>query len=73
MNLTIGTKIRYSSAAGTRTAVIKNINIGPTAKVGFSNTWLTLEIPVQSGVKFQHIVQLPADNASLIGFKVQAI
>lgn len=70
MELSIGTKIRYTSAAGTRDAVIKSIKIGPTAKPGFMNTWITLEIPVQKGVKFSTTIQIPGDNGSLKCFKV---
>ena len=73
MELAIGTQIRYTSAAGTRTAVIRNIKVGPTAKPGFMNTWLTLEIPVQTGVKFQTTVQITGDNGSLKAFKVEVI
>ena len=71
MELAIGTKIRYTSAAGTRNAVVSNIKVGPTAKVGFMNTWLTLDIPVQKGVKFNTKVQIPADNASVKAFRVE--
>ncbi len=73
MELAIGTKIRYTSAAGTREAVIDNIKVGPTAKPGFMNTWLTLLIPVQRGVKFETKVQIPADNGSLSAFRVETI
>jgi hypothetical protein len=73
MELAIGTQIRYTSAAGTRDAVIENIRVGPTAKPGFMNTWLTLLIPVQRGVKFESRVQIPADNGSLAGFRVAVI
>jgi hypothetical protein len=71
MELAIGTKIRYTSAAGTCEAIIDNIKVGPTAKPGFMNTWLTLEIPVQRGVKFNTKVQIPADNGSLSAFRVE--
>lgn len=73
MELAIGTKIRYTSAAGTREAVIDNIKVGPTAKPGFMNTWLTLLIPVQRGVKFETKVQIPGDNGSLSAFRVETI
>ena len=73
MELAIGTQIRYTSAAGTRNAVIENIKVGPTAKPGFMNTWLTLRIPVQRGVKFENRVQIPADNGSLSAFKVAIV
>lgn len=73
MELTVGTKIQYTSAAGTRNAVVKSIKIGPTAKPGFLNTWMTLEIPVQAGVKFASTVQIPADNGSIAMFKVKVL
>ena len=73
MELAIGTKIRYTSAAGTRDAVISGIKIGPTAKPGFLNTWLTLDIPVQRGVKFNTKVNIPADNGSIKGFRIEII
>ena len=73
MELTIGTKIKYTSAAGTRQATISKIKVGPTAKPGFMNTWLTLDIPAQNGAKFSTTAQIPADNGSLIAFKVQVI
>ena len=73
MELAIGTKIRYTSAAGTREAVVDNIKVGPTAKPGFMNTWLTLLIPVQRGVKFETKVQIPGDNGSLSAFRVETI
>ncbi len=71
MELAIGTKIRYTSAAGVRVATISNIKVGPTAKPGFLNTWLTLDIPVQRGVKFNTKVNIPADNGSLSAFRVE--
>ena len=71
MELAIGTKIRYTSAAGTREAYIDSIKVGPTAKPGFLNTWLTLRIPVQPYVKFETKVQIPGDDGSLKGFRVE--
>lgn len=73
MNLAIGTDIRYTSAAGTRIAKVKNITVGPTARPGFVNTWLTLEIPVQPGVKFSNSIQIPGDNDSLKMFRVELV
>jgi len=73
MELAVGTKIRYTSAAGTREAVIDAIKVGPTAKPGFMNTWLTLRIPVQRGVKFETKVQITGDNDSLKMFRVQPV
>lgn len=73
MELAVGTKIVYTSAAGTRQAVIDAIKVGPTAKPGFLNTWLTLFVPAQNGAKFDTHVQICADNASLKMFKVAVI
>ena len=73
MELAIGTRIRYTSAAGTRDATVKNIKIGKTGRIGFLNTWITLDIPVQPGVKFATSLQIPGDNGSLKGFRVEVI
>lgn len=73
MNLSIGTKIVYTSAAGTLQATISDIKVGPTAQPNFLNTWITLDIPVQAGVKFASKVQIPADDGSLKGFKVMVV
>ena len=73
MELAIGTKIRYTSAAGTLNAVIRNIKVGPTAKPGFMNTWLTLDIPVQLDRKFATTAQITGDNSSLKMFQIELI
>lgn len=73
MELAIGTQVRYTSAAGTRTAVVRSIKVGPTAKPGFMNTWLTLDIPVQRGVKFATTAQITGDDSSLKMFRVEII
>jgi hypothetical protein len=73
MELAIGTQIKYTSAAGTRNAEVVAIKVGPTAKKGFLNTWITLLIPVQPGVKFETKVNIPGDNGSIQAFKVVAI
>ena len=73
MELNIGTKIRYSSALGTLTATITDIRVGPTARKGLMNTWLTLDIPAQKHVTFPHTAQIPSDGASLKMYKVEVI
>lgn len=73
MELGIGTRIVYTSAAGTREATIVNIKVGPTAKSGFLNTWLTLFVPAQNDAKFDTHVDICADNSSLKMFKVAVI
>ena len=73
MKLSTGTNIVYTSAAGTRKATISKIEIAPTAKPGFMNTWLTLDIPVQPGVKFATKSMITGDNASLKMFKIAVV
>lgn len=73
MNLEVGTKIVYTSAAGTRRAEVFKIRIAPTARPGFLNTWLSLTVPVQDGVKYEHYVTIPADDSSLKMFNVRMI
>jgi hypothetical protein len=71
--ISIGSKIQYTSAAGTRKAVVKNISIGPTAQPGFMNTWITLEIPIAKKLGAYTTVQIPGDNGSLKAFKVVVV
>ena len=73
MELAIGTKIVYTSAAGTRNAEVVGIKIAPTAKPGFLNTWLTLFVPAQNGAKFDTHVQICGDDASVKMFKIRVI
>lgn len=73
MELKINSEIQYTSAAGVRKAKILDIKVGPTADPKRLNTWLTLFIPKQEGVKFEHTLQIPADNGSVQAFKIQTI
>ena len=73
MNLEIGTKIQYTCALGTLVGTISNIRVAPTAKKGFLNTWLTLDLPVQDGVMFAHKTQITGDDSSLKMFKVAIV
>ena len=70
MNLEIGTQIQYTCALGTLVGTISNIRIAPTARKGFLNTWLTLDLPVQKGISRAHKTQITADDSSLKMFKV---
>ena len=72
-NIQVGSKILYTSAAGTRRATVKNITIGQTGRIGFLNTWITLDIPVQNGVKFATTATIPGDNGSIKGFRLEVI
>jgi len=71
LSIQAGDKIRYTSAAGTRVAQVRNVSINPTARPGYSIPWLSLFVPAQNGAKFDTNVTIPADTASLKGFKVE--
>jgi len=73
LSLNAGDMIRYSSAAGTRNAVVKSITIGPTAKPNHSIAWLNLHVPKQGNTKFSTDLSIPADSSSLKGFKVEKV
>ena len=73
MELAIGTKIVYTSGAGTREATVVNIKIKPTAKPGFLNTFVTLFVPAQNGAKFDTHTTICADDSSLKMFKVAVV
>ena len=70
MSITVkaGDKIRYTSGAGTRLAVVKSITIGPTARPNHSIAWLNLTV---FGGKFPSNVSIPADADALKCFKVE--
>jgi len=70
MNIKSGDKIRYTSAAGTRVAVVKSITIRPTARPNHSIAWLDLTV---FGGLFNSNVSIPADAGSLKSFKVQLL
>jgi hypothetical protein len=71
LSIKAGDKIRYTSAAGTRVAVVESITIGPTAKLNHSIAWLNLFVPAQNGAKFDTEIAIPADDSSLKGFRVE--
>lgn len=73
LTLNVGTKITYKSAAGVRKATVKSIVIGPTGRRGHSIPWITLDVPVQPGVKFATTCQIPGDAGSLGAFFVQNV
>jgi len=73
MQFKAGDKVRYTSAAGTRTAQVRNIEVGPTARPGHSIPWLSLHVPAQNGAKFDTNVTIPADAGSLKSFKVELV
>jgi hypothetical protein len=68
--ISIGSKITYTSAAGTRRAMVKNISIGPTAKPGYMIPWITLEVMISEKLGVTNTLQIPGDSASLKAFRV---
>jgi len=71
LTIKAGDKIRYTSGAGTLNAVVESITIGPTAKPGLSIAWLNLTVPATVTRKYETQISIPADPASLKGFKVE--
>jgi hypothetical protein len=71
LSVQAGDKIRYTSAAGTRVAQVRNVSINPTSRTGYSIAWLSLFVPAQNGAKFDTNVTIPADAGSLKAFKVE--
>lgn len=68
--ITIGSKITYTSAAGTRRATVKNISIGPTAKPGYMIPWITLEVMISEKLGVTNTLQIAGDSGSLKAFRV---
>lgn len=73
MNLEIGTQIQYTCALGTLKAVVAGIKIAPTARKGFLNTWITLDLPLQEGIERAHKTMIPGNDGALKMFKVEVI
>lgn len=70
LSIKVGDHIRYTSAAGTQLARVRDIVIGPTARPNHSIAWLVLRV---FGGKFPTDIQIPADAGSLKAFKVEMI
>jgi len=75
LNIKAGDTIMYTSAAGTRPAVVNSITIGATAKPNHSIAWLNITVPadIKLGRRFDSSVSIPADPNSLKMFKVTKI
>ena len=76
MSLSIkqGDTIVYTSAAGTQTALVENLAIGPTARENHSIVWLTLLVHGSVSKKTRdHHVRIPGDAASLKSFNVSVL
>ena len=73
LNLVSGDEIMYSSAAGRQRAIVRDVRVGPTAKVGHSIPWLHITVLPTKTKRFPSYLSIPADEGSLIGFKVEKI
>lgn len=73
LSIKAGDIIQYTSGAGTRVALVKSITIAPTAKPNHSIAWFNLHVPAQCNDKFSTDISIPADVASLKGFKVEKL
>jgi hypothetical protein len=70
LSIKAGDTIRYTSALGSRLALVRSITIGPTAKLNHSIPWMHLTV---YGINDQldSKIYIPADTDSLRQFKVE--
>ena len=71
MEIKAGDTIRYTSAAGTQTARVNSITIGPTRKPDHSIAWMNLTVFPNAPKQYESQVRIAADAASLKMFKVE--
>jgi L-arabinose isomerase len=73
MNLEIGTRVRWESAAGVKRGTIKNIVLGPAAN-GVITPWMDVEVLEQiSDMYHLNTVRLCASAPSLMMFQVALV
>jgi hypothetical protein len=73
MNLSIGTKVRWESAAGFRVGTIKNIVLSPAANETIT-PWIDIEYLVQVSDMYQlKSVRLCASDSYLKGMRVSIV
>jgi hypothetical protein len=73
MNLAIGTKVRWESAAGVKFGTIKNIVLGPAANDKVT-PWIDVESLVQISDMYQlRSVRLCASDSNLKGMRVAIV
>jgi hypothetical protein len=69
MNLAIGTRVRWESAAGVKRGTIKNIVLSPAAN-GVITPWIDVEVLEQNHF---NAVRLCASAPSLMMFQVELV
>ena len=73
MNLAIGTKVRWESAAGVKFGTIKNIVLSPAANNRVT-PWIDVECLVQISDMYQlRSVRLCASDSNLKGMRVAIV
>jgi len=73
MNLAIGTKVRWESAAGVKRGTIKNIVLAPAANDKIT-PWIDVEFLVQISDMYQlRSVRLCASDSNLKGMRVALV
>ena len=73
MNLAIGTKVRWESAAGVKRGTISNIVLSPNAN-GVITPWMDVEVLEQISDMYQlRSVRLCASAPSLMMFQVALV
>lgn len=73
MNLAIGTKVRWESAAGVKRGTIKNIVLGPAANDKVT-PWIDVECLVQISDMYQlRSVRLCASDSNLKMMRVELV
>jgi hypothetical protein len=71
LNIKAGNEIVYSSAAGRLRATVDGISIGATAKRGHSIAWLHITTHATRNRPYPSQLRIPADNNSLLMFKIE--
>ena len=73
MNLAIGTKVRWESAAGVKRGTITNIVLSPAAN-GVVTPWMDIEVLEQVSDMYQlRSVRLCASDSNLKGMRVALV
>jgi len=73
MNLAIGTRVRWESAAGVKRGTIKNIVLAPAANDKIT-PWIDVEFLVQISDMYQlRSVRLCASDSNLKGMRVALV
>ena len=72
MNLAIGTKVRWESAAGVKRGTIKNIILAPTANDKVT-PWIDIDCYITKDGSVTNSVRLCASDSNLKGMRVAIV